>query len=74
MIRMRLLRCLFLVPLLRGGVSGSLADLSKLLPLSDPLSDFPEDLLLLLPPLGGPGVGSLLSFPAGGRDEEAGGC
>ena len=45
-IRMRLLRCLFLVPLLRGGVSGSLADLSKLLP----LSDLPEDLLLLLPP------------------------
>ena len=70
MIRMRLLRCLFLVPLLRGGVSGSLVDLSKLLP----LSDLPEDLLLLLPPLEGPGVGSLLSFPAGGRDEEAGGC
>ena len=67
MIRIRLLRCLFLVPPLGGGVSGSLADLSKLLP----LSDFPEDLLLLLPALGRPGVGSLLSFPAGGREEEA---
>ena len=66
MIRIRLLRCLFLDPL-GGGVSGSLADLSKLLP----LSDFPEDLLLLLPVLGGPGVGSLLSFPAGRREEEA---
>ena len=67
-IRIRLLRCLFLDPF-GGGVSGLLADLSKLLP----LSDFPEDLLLLLPALGRPGVGSLLSFPAGGRDEEAGG-
>ena len=64
-IRIRLLRCLFFDPL-GGGVSGSLADLSKLLPLSDL-----DDLLLLLPDLGGPGVCSLLSFPAGGREEEA---
>ena len=68
-IRIRLLRCLFLDPF-GGGVSGSLALLSKLLPLSDFL---PEDLLLLLPALGAPGVGSLLSLPAGGREEEAGG-
>ena len=54
-------RCLFLCPF-GAGDSGSLALLSKLLPRSDFL---PDDLLCLLLPFLGPGVGSLLSLLLG---------